>query len=96
MTDLNKTIRRETRATIFSKGNRRPIIIHLESSQKIAFQLKGTRDRYRLDPETCYAIAVRFHLERIERLAKKIKKEEGIKISSARVKARKELKGEVS
>ncbi len=96
MVELERNVRRQTRATVFSKGDRRPIIIHLESSQKIAFQLKGTRQRYRLDPETCYAIAVRLHLEKIERLARKIKKEEGIKITSARAKARKELKGDIS
>lgn len=91
MTDLNKTVKRRSRAARWEKSQRRQLIVTLEATQKIGVRLEGTRQTYRLDIESVYELAVRYHLARIERRAKELQKEEGLKKRSSLARARRDL-----
>jgi hypothetical protein len=59
MTQLHKTIERETAATVFERSLERLIIVSLEPPGLLGFRLKGTRQTYRLPVQTCFWLAVR-------------------------------------
>lgn len=91
MTDLTKPVTRKTSAAIHEKGQRRPVLVTLIPPAKVGVRLAGTRQTYSVDVEAVYSIAVKMHLADVEKRAKQIAKNEGLKIRSARAKARKEL-----
>lgn len=90
MTELTKSIVRLTRATRHEKSKRRKIILSMEPQASVGVRLQGTRQTFRIDAEVLYEIAVkRFEVE-VEKRAKQIFKT-GVRIKTARAKARKEL-----
>lgn len=94
MTGLTKPIKRETEATQFQKSELRNIIVSVEpvrSNAVIGLRLKGTRQTYRIGVSSCYLAAVQLHLQKIEKEAKRLAKDEGIKMRTARARARKKL-----
>lgn len=91
VTRLEKTIKRLSAAKRFAQSKHRAIIVTLEASQKVGVRLDGTRQTYRLDLESVYELAVRSYGNRLEKKTREIAKRDGIRIRSARVKARKEL-----
>jgi hypothetical protein len=91
-TQLTKIVKRKTPATVFDRG-RKHIILSLEPSAFVGVRLAGTRRRYLVDAESIYSIAVKMHNQEIEKRAKQIAKSDGVRIGTARAKARKELEG---
>lgn len=91
MTELTKKIVRKSTAKVFERGERRPVLIIMIPPAKVGVRLAGTRQTYQLDAEAVYSIAVKFHLQDVEKRAKQIAKTERLKMRSARAKARKEL-----
>jgi len=75
-TMLNKTVKRESYASIYEAGKTRPIIITLEPPSVLGFRAKGTRRIFRLTAERCYMLAVKrlVDLEREEKRKAKIAK----------------------
>jgi hypothetical protein len=99
MVELNKRVKRQTRAVVFDRG-RRTIVLSLEpargkDSESIGVRLAGTRDTYRIDAASVYSIAVKLHRSRVEKRAKELNKTEGVRIASARRMAEKELAKEL-
>jgi hypothetical protein len=95
MSKLNKTIKRETDATVFERSKLRNIIVSIEPTRGgalIGFRQKGSRDTYRLPVASLYTRAVENHMIKIERRAQQIKKATGKTITAARAAARAELK----
>jgi hypothetical protein len=95
MSKLNKTVKRETDATVFERSKLRNIIVSIEPTRDgalIGLRQKGNRDTYRLPVGSLYVRAVENHLAKIERKAKQIAKAEGKTIRAARAAARVELK----
>lgn len=90
-TDLNKKVTRKTAARLYEKGENRNVLITLIPPAKIGVRLAGTRQTYQLDAEALYSIAVKYHLAEVDKLAKRINKNEGLPMRSARAKANKEL-----
>jgi hypothetical protein len=90
MTDLTKPVTRKTAATSHEKGKTRRILFVLIPPAKVGLRLEGTRQTYTLDAEAAYSIAVKMHLNDVEKRAKQIAKG-GVKIRTARAQARKEL-----
>ncbi len=91
MTDLLKPLTRKTSARVHEKGQGRPVLLCLIPSAKVGVRLAGTRQTYTIDAEAVYSIAVKMHLQAVEKRAKQIHKSEGLKMRSATAKARKEL-----
>lgn len=91
MTELTKPLTRKTTARVFSKGQKRPVLLTMIPPARIGVRLAGTRDTYQIDAEAIFSIAVKMHVAEIEKLAKRIAKNEGIRIKSATAKARREL-----
>lgn len=89
--DLNKKVARKSAARIHEKSRTRRAILTLEPTAFVGVRLEGTRQTYRLDAEELYSVAVKIHETRIEKLAKTIAKNEGVKLRSARAKARKKM-----
>lgn len=99
MVELNKRVKRQTRAVVFDRG-RRTIILSLEpargdETESVGVRLAKTRDTYRIDAASLYSIVVKLHRSKVEKRAKVIAKDEGIRIASARRKAEKELAKEL-
>jgi hypothetical protein len=93
MTELTKAIKRETAATQFERGERN-VIVTIEPAPNgamIGFRLKGTRATYRVGVGSAYVIAVRNHLDKIERRTRKIMRDEKVTARTARARARKQL-----
>lgn len=92
---LTKPVRRETDSTQFSAGAARSLIISIEPAGRgeavIGCRLKGTRQTYRIGVGSVYLLAVEKHVRAIEKLAKRLHKEERIPMRSARARAAKEL-----
>jgi len=95
MTDLTKQVTRKTSARIHEKGERRHILFTLIPPAGLGVRLAGTRQTYQIDAESVYSIAVKIHVQDVEKRAKQIAKNEGLKIRTARAKARKELSGKL-
>lgn len=95
MTELEKTIRRRTKATRYEKSKSRAIIVSLEASQEIGIRLEGTRQTYRLGVESVYELAVRVWANKVDKRAKELMKT-GMRKSSAIAMARKELSAELT
>jgi hypothetical protein len=91
MTNLNKTIHRTTSAQRHEAGKTRAVIITLAPPAFIGLRLKGTKTTYFLEAEVAYELAIRSYTNEVEREAIRIKKSEGCKISTARVKAREKI-----
>ena len=92
MTPLTKPVRRLTVASRHEKSKTREIILSLEPPATIGVRLKGTRATYRLPAEAVYELAVINHARDIDREARRIAKEEGIRVSAARPKAERKLR----
>lgn len=99
MNKLNKAIRRETDSTVFERGQARNLIISIEPAGRgeaiIGCRLKGTRQTYRVGVGSVHLLTVEKHLRNIERLAKRLHKDEGIPMRSARARATKEMAKEL-
>jgi hypothetical protein len=94
-TELNRIVKRRTGAFVFDRGHRE-IIASLEPvSKTVGVRLAGTRDVYRIDFESIYSIAVKRHSAAVEKRAKEIHKNEGLRMASARAKARKLLSADL-
>jgi hypothetical protein len=99
MTELTKPIKRETPATVFEKSQSRNIIVSIEpagrSEAVIGVRLKGTRQTYRVGINSVYNLAVQHYVNRIEKLAKRLHKEEKVPLRTARARARKQIDKEL-
>ena len=91
MTELNRPVHRTSSALRHEAGKTRNIIISLSPPAYIGLRLSGTKTTYWLDAEVAYEVAVKAMMQQIEREARKIKKQEGITLASARVKASKQI-----
>lgn len=96
MTDLTRPVHRTTSAHRHEQGKQRAIIVSLLPPAHIGLRLAGTRQTFWLDAEVAYEVAVRSYLQQVEKEAKKIKKDEGCSIASARAKARKRLRSPIN
>lgn len=98
MTDLTKPVKRKTAATVFDQAKAKAIVVSLEPTRtgaSIGLKIAGSRDTYRLSVNTVFNIAVRHHQDETERLARKINKNDGVPMRSARARARKEMAKEL-
>ena len=98
MTELTKPVKRETRATQFDRSEHRNIIVSIEpagNNAVLGVRLKGTRQTYRIGVGSVYVQAVELHIQRTEKLAKRIAKDEKLSMRSARSRARKEMTKEL-
>jgi hypothetical protein len=59
---LNKSIERETTATIFSRGQHRSIIVSLNPNNTIGLRLKGEKQTYDLPIDGLFDVAVKASL----------------------------------
>jgi phosphoglucomutase len=91
MVSLKKTVRRKSNAARHEKSKTRFLILSLEAPNKIGVRLEGTRQTYRMHANGFYEMAVALHEAEIEKRAKQIVKADGLKLRSARAKARREL-----
>jgi hypothetical protein len=96
MTNLNSTVRRITTARRHEKSKTRAVVLSLEPPAQVGVRLQGTRQTYKLDAESVYELAVRYHERRIEKLARTIAKAESIPLKRATSKARRELAKELA
>ena len=94
-TELKRNVFRKTTARVFSSGQNRNVILGLIAPAKVGVRLEGTRQTYKIDAEAVFMVAVKLHVAEIEKAAKRIAKNEGLKIRSARAKATKELAAEL-
>lgn len=89
-TKLKKNIERETSAFAREIGRNREIIVGIRPPGIVTVRLKGVRGVYKIDAEILYAIAIKRFANDIENRTKQLKKS-GMRITSARSQARKEL-----
>lgn len=92
MTDLHKRLDRVTTARRHERGKTRLVIISVAPPAEVGARLQGTRDTYWLTAEELYELAVKKYARAVENLAQKIKKAEGCRITTARARARKQLR----
>lgn len=92
MINVEKPVKRKSGIHTREAGKMREIVVSVLPDGTLGFRLLGTRDTYTLPILAGYHIAVKAHVRDVERLAKKIKKREGCRISTARKKARLQLK----
>lgn len=60
MTALTRKVRRESSASVFSRGRSRPVVVILEPpGTLLGLRLKGERKTYHLPLSWCYCEAVR-------------------------------------
>lgn len=90
---LIKPVARVTSARIHEAGKTRRAILSLIPGAAVGVRLEGTRQTYQVDAEVLYSFAVKQHERRIEKRAVHIHKAEGVRMKTARAKARKELLG---
>lgn len=100
MTQLTKRVQRKTQATVFDRGSR-AVYFTLEPAagdrvESVGVRLAGTREVYRIEGPSLYSFLVQRHATKIEARAKAIRRATGVRISTARATARKELKGELA
>lgn len=95
MVQLKKPIHRTSTARRREQGKDRDIVSSLLPPAYIALRLAGTQLTYLLDIEVAYGLAVRQFMSDVERLAKRIKSDEGIRFNSARKKAGRQIRAEV-
>ena len=95
MTDLLKMVKRRTISRRREQSKSRPMIVSLEPGDVIGVKLAGTRQTYRVSIEGVYEYALRQHLARIDKRARQIAKNEGLRLRSATAKARKELRDDL-
>lgn len=100
MTDLTKRILRKTQAVVFDRGHRNVFLsLHPAAGdevESVGVRLAGTRETYSIEGPSLYSYLVQRHADKIEKRAKAIKRAEGCRISTARAKARKELRKELT
>jgi len=96
MTDLTKPVTRKTFAGIHEKGKRRHILLTLIPPARVGVRLAGTRQTYQLDAEAVYSIAVKLHLQDVDKRAKQLAKLEKLTMRTARARAKKELAKKLS
>lgn len=98
MTELTKKVSRNTRATVFEQSKTRNLIVSIEPTDRagaaIGIRAKGSRNTYRISVNSVYNLAIRNHLEKIERRTKALKKE-GYPARKAASMARKEIDAEL-
>jgi hypothetical protein len=94
MTDLKKKVVRVSPVEHFSRSKHRRYIISIEPPDEIGVRLQGTRQCYRLSASH-FTLGIQHWLDRVERRAKQLVKAEGLRMRSARAKARKELAKEL-
>ena len=95
VTELRKTVRRVTLTRRREKSASRALVLSFEPGDLVGVRLQGTRQTFRLGAEQLYELAVRWHEERVARLARKIAKSEALPMRRALPKARKELAGDL-
>lgn len=92
MTELKSPIHRLTSARRHEAGKTRAVVVSISPPAEIGFRLAATRQTYWLPVESGYELAVSYWLKQVEKRAREIARAEGIKLRSARVKARRELR----
>lgn len=99
MIKLEKPIRRMTAATQYSASRHRRMVVVVEpagrESATVGVRLEGTRQTFRVGLGQIYTLAVQIHLNRVEKKAMELHKNEKIPMRSARARARKELAKEL-
>jgi hypothetical protein len=99
MTELTKPITRKTAATEYYKAASRNLVVSLEpagrGAAQIGIRLAGTRQTYRIGINSVYRLAIDRHLQKVEKEAKRLHKEEKLPMRSARARARKTLEKEL-
>lgn len=94
-TELTKTVVRKTRLELFDRGKHRPILVYLMPAGRdnavIGLRIAGTRSMYKLGVQTALNVAIRKHHDDIERLAKRLQKDEGLTPRRAKAEARKRM-----
>lgn len=94
MTELKTLIRRTSTAMRRERGRTKPIVSMMVPPAFVGFRLQGERTAYLLDIEVAYELAIHQFMRDVERLAKRIQKDEGIRIASARKRAYKQISAE--
>lgn len=94
MTELSKRINRVTSARRHEAGRTRLVIVSFAPPAEVGARLQGTKQTFWLTAEEIYELGVRKYIRQVEALALKIKKAEGCRITTARAKARKQVKAE--
>ena len=92
MTALVKPVQRVTAARRHEAGKTRKVVIVVAPPAEVGARLQGTRQTFWLNAEQIYELAVRQFVRDVEDEARRIAKREGIKLASARVKARRHLR----
>lgn len=99
MTELTKPIKRVTAEERREAGATRKLIVSIEPAGRtgavVGTRLQGTRQTFRIGVQSIYNMAVQLHLQKVEKLAKRLQKEERLPLRSARARARKELSKEL-
>ena len=91
MTELTAPIHRTSTATRRERGRVRNIVTMMVPPAFVGFRLAGDRRAFLLDIEVAYELAVHQFTRDVERLAKRIAKDEGIRIGTARARAYKQI-----
>lgn len=98
MTELTKKISRNTTATVFEQSKTRNLIVSIEPTGRagavIGVRAKGSRSTYRISVNSVYNLAIRHHLDKIDRRTKALRKE-GYPARKAASMARKEIDAEL-
>lgn len=75
MTTLNRKVRRESSASVFSRGRSRPVVVILEPPGiLLGLRLKGERRTYHLPLTWCFTEAVRRTVAAEREQKRKVKK----------------------
>ena len=76
MTDIKRTLKRETPVSVRDAGRLRPVIVELHPQDPCMYlRQKGCRKRYALPYGVAYLAAVKLAVEQQRRMAKAVKKE---------------------
>ena len=96
MQELNKAIHRISAATRRDRGQERAIVSSLLPPAYIGFRIAGRVQTFLLDIEVAYELAIKQYARDVERLALRIRKDEGIRLASARKRAEKAMRDEIN
>ena len=92
MKPFKKPIHLMTGARRHEAGKTRNVIVSVVPPAEVGARLQGTKQTFWLTAEEVYEVAVRKWVRDVETEAKRIAKVERIRITTARAKARRQLK----
>jgi hypothetical protein len=96
MTPLSKPIHRTSTARRRERGKERNIVSSFLPPAYVGFRLAGTLQTFLLDIEVAYELALHQFVRDIERQAKRIQKDEGCRMATARKMAEKAIRAETA